>query len=185
MVSWAKMSKTKKLLTRSEYHELLRLGEFSECEFCTPGHRQIILHSAMNWLWIASLSPYWKYHTMFIPRRHITDVDELTTEEFTELKDLKQLALKRYKALDIKWPDGTTVNVFSYMWRVREGGVDQVSKVSKTMHLHLHMWPEDDGLMNSIADPYATEWNPDVLTTLPAIPAPIQTAMSESHPAAA
>lgn len=104
---------------------------------------------------------------MFVPLRHVADVDELTTAEMTELMEIKKLATRQYTQLNLHWPDGTPMNVFTYMWRVRAGGEDLTFNVKKSMHLHLHMWPEKDGLMSSITDPDAANWDPGLLRVRP------------------
>ncbi len=150
-------------MSREEYYSHLKCNDFGECAFCERDKWQVVLYKTHSWTWIASLSPYWKYHTMFVPTRHITDIDELTEEEFSQLKQIKKKALSQYKKADLHWADGIPVNVFSYTWRVRQDGHDTTLNVSKSMHLHLHMWPEKDGMMSSITDPEAFTWNPELL----------------------
>jgi Diadenosine tetraphosphate (Ap4A) hydrolase and other HIT family hydrolases len=150
-------------MSREEYYEHLKSGDFGECAFCEWEKWQTVLYKGKKWLWIASLSPYWKYHTMFIPLRHVTDLDDLTKSEMAELMVIKNIAIHQYAEADLRWPDGTPMNVFTYMWRVREGGNDLTFNVKKSMHLHLHMWLEKDGLMTSITDPDAFSWDPDIL----------------------
>lgn len=154
---------TPHLLSRANYYDHLKANKFGDCSFCEYEKWQIVLFETTNWLWIASLSPYWKYHTMFIPKHHIIDIDELTNAEFAELKYIKKKALNRYAEANLLWPNGNTVNVFSYSWRIREDGIDKTFGVNKSTHLHIHMWPEQDGLMSSITDPEAYTWDTDLL----------------------
>lgn len=151
------------LLSRDEYYDRLRSGGFSECDFCVGESKQIVLNTGTHWLWVASIAPYWRYHTMFVPRRHVADIEELTQEELDELITMKKLALARYAEANITWTDGTPINTFTYMWRVRDGGADLNFKVTKTVHLHVHMWPEVDGFQAFQVDPQAVNWDPNIL----------------------
>lgn len=161
------MQRIHSLMSRDEYYDHLRCNDFGACAFCEWKKWQVVLDRTPNWIWIASLSPYFKYHTMFVPLRHIVDIDELTNAEFDELKIIKRRALDQYVKADLHHPDGQPVNMFSYEWRVRQGGIDKTFGVTKSVHLHLHMWPERDGLMSSITDPEAHMWNTDLLKLKP------------------
>jgi diadenosine tetraphosphate (Ap4A) HIT family hydrolase len=154
-----KKKQVQKLLTRPEYYELIKSLPPSLCLFCEWQEHQIILSKSKYWVWIASNSPYWKYHTMFVPKRHIVDLEDISTEEFEDLKKVKQTALAQYEKADYHWPDGSAVSMFCYTWRVRQDGFDEINKVTKSAHLHIHMSPEQDNRWTPILDPEATKYD--------------------------
>jgi diadenosine tetraphosphate (Ap4A) HIT family hydrolase len=154
-----------KLLSRSEYYSILSKPP-EGCLFCQI-ERQIVLHKRKHWAWIASLSPYFKYHTIFVTMRHITDIQQVSQPEFEDLKIIAAFAEKKYAQAKLQWDDKTPVSLYTYTWRNREHGRDTTHRVNKSTHLHLHMWPERDGLMTSITDPEATTWDPNIFMSNP------------------
>ena len=148
-----------KLLTRKQYYEYIRNLKVNECLFCNYKKYQIVIAESEYWVWIFSRSPYWKWHTMFIPKRHLFSIDKITQKEFLDLAVLKKNAEKRYRKVVKEWEDGEPLSMFFYFWREREGGYDTTHKVQKQEHLHLHMAPERDGTMEKIVDPNATSFD--------------------------
>ena len=151
--------KTLKLLSRKEYYTLLRENPNASCSFCDYDNKQIIIAKSQYWVWIVCLAPYWKWHTMFIIKRHVDKIEEVSLEEFTDLTKFKQLAEKRYKENVKKLEDGDPIDMFFYFWRERENGIDKHFKLKKSIHLHLHMVPERDGTLDKITDPEAKDFN--------------------------
>lgn len=159
------MSTKSPFLSRDEYYSRLRTGDFNDCGFCGDGVKQVVLDKGKHWLWVASISPYWKYHTMLVPVRHISDIEDMTMDEFGELKSMKRRASRRFAESGLSWLDGSPITTFTYMWRVRQGGIDHKFNTIKSTHLHIHMWPETNGRDIFNLDPEATDWNPEILRT--------------------
>ena len=155
---------TLRLLTRDEYYSLISSDQSGACAFCNIGE-QIVLHETTHWVWIASLSPYFKYHTIFVSKRHITGLGQVSQAEFEGFQAISEYAEAKYAAANLTWGDNTPINMYTYSWRYRGGGLDTTHNVKKSMHLHVHMWPERDGLMTSITDPQAVAWDPAIFTT--------------------
>ncbi len=147
-----------KIMNRKQYLDYLKENPDTTCQFCDYNSRQIVLKETKSWVWIANLAPYWKWHTMFIPKSHIEKIEELKLEEFEELSELKNYAEKTYKE-KINPLLEDLIYMFFYFWREREDGFDPHSNIKKPTHLHLHMVPERDGLMNKIVDPDASDFD--------------------------
>lgn len=90
----------------------------------------------------------------------------MTTEEFKDLKTICAYAESKCDAAQLTTAEGAPINLYTYTWRYREGGVDTTHNVRKPTHLHIHMWPERDGLMTSISDPEAHTWDPGIFKSL-------------------
>jgi diadenosine tetraphosphate (Ap4A) HIT family hydrolase len=152
-----------KLLTRDEYYKLLRGTPPNVCLFCRWHDKQIVLAESKYWVWMANLAPYWKFHTMFIPKRHIEDIDLVNEEEFIDLKGIKSIAVEQYKKAKIISPSNTEADLFLYFWKVRNDGFDSANKVTKSTHLHIHMVPDNDNSWIPILDPSAIEYEIELL----------------------
>ena len=78
----------KKLMSRVEYDAWLKGLPDNFCPFCDWRNSQIVLYEGHTWVWVANIAPYWRYHTMFIPKRHITELTEVTVTEMGEFFDM-------------------------------------------------------------------------------------------------
>lgn len=146
----------KKLLSRDEYEQLLKNTPRDVCLLCQT-QEQIVLGSSTHWLWIASLSPYWKFHTLFIPRKHLEDIAELSPELFEDFKTLHQKAKSKVLSLALKHDDGKPIDQFIIMIRLREVAIENGSTYPKPRHLHIHFVPDREGVERFVLDPLAIE----------------------------
>ena len=55
------------------------------CPFCDIYNKQIVLKETKGWQLIANIAPYWKYHTIIVPRRHIVDLPDITSNDHIEI----------------------------------------------------------------------------------------------------
>jgi diadenosine tetraphosphate (Ap4A) HIT family hydrolase len=78
-----------KILSRQEYYEERKKSTSPECVLCHQ--KQLVLGETKYWRWIAARAPYWKYHTMIVPKRHFVELYEINDEEWNELKKLMNL----------------------------------------------------------------------------------------------
>lgn len=79
----------------SDYGDVIRrIAERGECPFCRENlykeHKKPILAEGKSWIVTESSWPYKhsRDHLLFIHSRHITDVRELTIEDFADLQEL-------------------------------------------------------------------------------------------------
>ncbi|MCB9805715.1 HIT domain-containing protein [Candidatus Nomurabacteria bacterium] len=145
-----------KLLSRKEYEELVKSFSDGYCPLCDLG-KQIVLGESDYWVWIANLSPYWKFHTMLIPKRHISDFTDLKIEELEDLQIFYKRIIKHFLSLGIKQDSGSNVDQFVLMIRTRFDSVENGSTYYKPVHLHLHLVPDKEGVDRFIIDPEAIE----------------------------
>ena len=133
-----------KLLSRTEYEEMVKKIPNGDCRLCNLKD-QIMLGNSKYWFWIACLSPYWKYHTMLISKKHIEDIAELTAEEFTDLQNFYQKIKNHLLSLKIKHSDDKPIDQFMLMVRLREENIPGGSVYPKPKHLHIHFIPDREG----------------------------------------
>ncbi|MCL4367096.1 hypothetical protein M1563_02915 [Patescibacteria group bacterium] len=134
-----------KLLSRQEYERWLKTLPRESCTLCEWGKYQIVLKEMHFWVWIACLAPYRKFHTMFIPKRHIESIGELIIWEWLELVRLYQYALWRFRELDI-------TDRYLIFWRKRDSYIDSKTGTRKLTHLHIHFIPDREHCFDPILD---------------------------------
>lgn len=153
----------KKLLTRTEYDSFMKALPENKCTFCEWEKYQVILKEFENWVWIANLSPYWKFHTMIVSKRHFEKYSDMTFKEAGEL--VKVIDYGEKKILDAKLvrDDGTLIEKVVYFWRYRFNRFDPISGTIRPSHFHLHLCADKDHLWDGVLDQNATEWDYKVL----------------------
>lgn len=156
------MSIEQKLLTRGEYEEWIRGMEPNYCAFCDWQKNQLLLVEGRAWLWIASRAPYWRYHTMLIPKRHIVEFNELTVIEMGEFVEMYESAVATLRSADLHNPDGSPIKKYIFFWRLRDDPVDHLSGNLRPGHLHVHVTPDRDHLFDPLLDEEAvrTDFSP-------------------------
>lgn len=153
----------KKLYSRAEYEEMVKGLPEGDCPFCHED-KQIVLGSSQYFFWVASLSPYWRYHTMFIPKRHIEDIAQMSTEEFEDFKELYLRVKDHILSLKLIHTDGKPIDQFILMERIREEGIPGGSTYHKPMHLHLHFVPDREGVNRFNLDATAVDVDIETLS---------------------
>lgn len=141
------------LLTRAEYENALTTIPEKECSFCAWEKYQIRLHEGDHWVWIACRAPYWKYHTMLIPKEHRVQMSDLTVAEMGELFEMYSWAVDRFR---------TKVNQdisLIFFRRFRDGSVVTPFGVKRPNHFHLHLTPDREGLFDPLLEQDATKWD--------------------------
>jgi diadenosine tetraphosphate (Ap4A) HIT family hydrolase len=105
-----------------------------KCVFCDLRDKYIVAEKNGVVLTV-NIFPYINGHLLIIPRRHIEDLDEMTQQEWADIKELSQLGKKLLrKSLGIKsvW----------LLYRMAQG-----FKAQKTVaHAHAHLIPYSDKL---------------------------------------
>ncbi len=110
------------------------------CVFCdTPREDQdrknLILFRAKTCFIILNRYPYTNGHLMAVPYKHTNELNDLSTEEKTELLEL---TIKCKNILGIMKPNG--FNIGMNLGKVAGAGIDD--------HLHFHVVPRWDGDTN-------------------------------------
>ena len=100
------------MLSREEYEKWYKKIPANECTFCNWQKYQIVLKEFDNWIWIACNAPYWRYHTMILPKRHFVKYSDMSfsvsrnlTEGILLCPDDSIFEIK-FPAIDIK---GSTI----------------------------------------------------------------------------
>jgi len=154
-----------KLLSREEYDKKFIPNIPKDvCTFCEWDKYQLVLKEFDHWVWIANIAPYWRWHTMVIPKRHFVEFDEQSYKENGELLDV--LAHVKRKMIDAKLQrsDGSEVKKIVHFWRFRADRYDPISGTVRPDHFHLHITPDKDHLWDPILD--ADAHTCDIFTTL-------------------
>ncbi len=142
-------------LSREDYYRWLKDNQGKTCPFCGYKNNQIILKEFDRWVWIASKAPYWGYHTLLLPKRHVDTFSELSEEEFKDLFTLHNYIVAVYKKADLTWPDGQPIDGFLTFWRERKTNFDSIIGANKISHVHIHYVPETEHSWDAIVDPNA------------------------------
>ncbi len=150
------------LLSRGEYEEWLREIPQGECPFCEWKKYQYVLHESRYWLWIACRSPYWKYHTLLIPKRHFTELNQITVVEMGEFIETYTTATNKFRRLNIVI-DGLPVDRLLFFWRLRDSLHEEGSNTTRIGHFHVHLTPDRAGLIDPAIEENACDWDPKQL----------------------
>ena len=150
------MSKLK-LLSRREYEGWLKAMPPDYCAFCDWRVNQIVLEETPHWLWIANRAPYWRYHTMFVSKRHLRELGELNVSEVGGLVDIYTHAIERFRKAKLARADGTSIQKYVLFWRLRDNLMDVVSGNMRPDHFHIHLAPDKDHLWDPIVDEGAVD----------------------------
>lgn len=136
-----------------------RLEELEgKCAFCSP-QEGLVIREYIYWTWEYCKYPYWKYHTLLMPKRHMTGLSELTKSELVELQTVigkVEMAFIRSGIVSENSTFGTQLLMF---WRKR---FDESYK-KPVAHLHLHVAPERKGHMDLMFSKDATDIDMDLL----------------------
>jgi len=139
-----------KPLPRSAYSK--RSAELNgTCAFCGEIQKELLLESFLYWTWQFSLFPYYRQHTLLIPKRHCIKFEDLTDEEVVELKTIMKEVEKRYRESGIVDKDLPERNQLFIGWRSRA----EVASRPEVAHLHLHIYPDFEGSEEGNLDPEA------------------------------
>ena len=134
-----------RLLSRKGYDELMKDGFSHNCLFCDP-NKQIVLGTSEYWLWVANIAPYWKYHTLFVSKKHKEDIAELTHAEFSDFQHFYSEIKNHLLLLKLKQHDSKPLDQFILMFRIREEDIPDGSIYPKPKHLHIHFVPDRGGV---------------------------------------
>jgi galactose-1-phosphate uridylyltransferase len=145
------------LMTREEYAAWLRSLNPNECAFCDWHRYQIVLISTDHWLWVLNRAPYWRFHTMLIPKSHRVEMSELSVVEVGELFNIYDQAVTVLKSFQPLLPEKDRADRYIFFWRLRSEYVDQVSGEVKLSHFHLHLTPDRDKLFDPLLDDSASK----------------------------
>jgi diadenosine tetraphosphate (Ap4A) HIT family hydrolase len=104
------------------YKKFLKLRR--PCPFCN-GRQRTFLDRKTAYLTYA-LAPYSKYHLLVVPKRHVTALVELTSQEEKDIAELVKVAIKTLHELKVR-------NITSL---VRDSTRDK-----SIAHLHYHVIP--------------------------------------------
>lgn len=117
-----------------------RAAEPGVCVFCaaptSEDGRRLIVHEGRGAFVILNLFPYTSGHLMVVPRRHLSTLAALTSEELQEIATLSQTCER--VLTEAYRPEG--INVGMNLGRPAGAGIAD--------HLHLHLVPRWSGDTN-------------------------------------
>ncbi len=148
-----------KLLTRKEYSEVISKFSKNYCAFCDKNFKQIEVRQTKEWNLVFNIAPYWLYHLIIYPKRHIEKMSEISAEDFEQIKFLYDQALGLYKDNKIKHKNtGKLIDQYVLIFRYRES-TENNFKSYKVRHLHIHISPDCEDSFDPILDKDASETN--------------------------
>lgn len=120
---------------RKNYEQETNPKPKPDCPFCTPEivsqtftDHQGTLFENDHYRWVANWFPRAEAHTMLVPKRHITQLADVTNEE---LIARHELLLQCYRVLQTAFPD-SGVEIFLQTGK---------GSLSSLPHLHWHLVP--------------------------------------------
>ncbi|XVV02505.1 HIT family protein [Actinosynnema sp. CA-248983] len=144
-------------MTRVEYSDWLQTLGADDCALCNWQRYQIVLLSTDHWLWILNRAPYWRFHTMLIPKAHRIEMCELSVVEVGELFSIYGQAVAVLHHLQPLLPEAERADRYIFFWRLRSEYRDRVSGEVKVSHFHLHLAPDQDKLFDPLLDDSAAK----------------------------
>ena len=145
----------KKMLSRKEYEKWFNAYK-GDCMLCDLD-KQFILREYKHWLWIVNIAPYWRYHTMVIPRRHILHLSEIRLSEWTEFRIIYEDVIGAYREAKFKHANGTDIVKYLIMIRARDYNLDHSQDIKRPDHLHIHFLPDAIGKLDPLLEEQASE----------------------------
>ena len=139
-----------KLLKRKDYEKWFAEIPADICTFCEWRKYQMVIKEGYEWVWIANIAPYWKRHTLLLPKRHFESYGDMSNGETIELRQILKFAMEKYEEAGY--------NRFIHFWRKRP----MDNKQKKVKHFHIHLCDDYDGLWDNIVDKKAVEWDVDI-----------------------
>lgn len=128
---------------RSKYIESLsKKKDDDECIFCEAAKNDVndpenlLVRKGELTFTLLNLYPYNNGHLMVVPFRHISDLDDLSNQEGSEI--FRELQLARSALLEICQPHG--FNIGANIGRISGAGIDE--------HIHFHIVPRWSGDTN-------------------------------------
>jgi len=128
---------------RSNYIQSFKhKSDKEECVFCSVSKldmeddESLVVYKSKHCFVMLNLYPYNSGHLMIIPYRHMSDIEELSEEEFADITRLIILS-KRALTISMK-PQG--FNIGANIGKAAGAGIDQ--------HIHFHIVPRWNGDTN-------------------------------------
>lgn len=127
---------------RSNYIDSFKEEKSGECIFCLADKQDLSLDSCLKVLDLKSsyvilnLYPYNSGHLMIVPRRHLSEFDQLTGDELSEMMTAVKLSMKALN--HVMKPQG--FNIGANLGKAAGAGIDD--------HLHFHVVPRWSGDIN-------------------------------------
>lgn len=124
-------------------------SDSEECVFCSVHQLDInddeslVVYKSDLCFVMLNLYPYNSGHLMIIPYRHISDIEEITNDEFAEITKL--ITLSKKALTDLMKPQG--FNIGANIGKAAGAGIDQ--------HIHFHIlprWIGDTNFMPAIGE---------------------------------
>jgi ATP adenylyltransferase len=123
----------------------IRSEKLGTCVFCDQGTScdNLVLCMGKGAFVMLNRYPYISGHLMIIPRRHISQMEDLSRQEKIEIFDLLDLSVRVLK--EVMKPDGFNVGI--NMGKAAGAGIDD--------HLHMHVvprWSGDTNFMSVVGE---------------------------------
>jgi len=94
---------------------------------------------------------------MFITKRHVKELSELSITEMGELIEFYAYAIERFRKAKLSRPDGTEIKKYVFFWRLRDDLFDPISGNKRPDHFHIHLAPDKDHLWDPVIDKDASK----------------------------
>jgi diadenosine tetraphosphate (Ap4A) HIT family hydrolase len=139
------------MMSRAEYDDWIQTLPDETCTFCQWREYQVILKSTDNWMWILNRAPYWPYHTMLVPKRHVVQIHELSVIETGELFSVYSQVVEILVKHEAYIPEALRTGKYIFFWRYRDHQ-GEPSDQRKVEHFHMHIAPDRERMFDPLLD---------------------------------
>lgn len=130
------------IMEREQYHKWIS-EQKAPCILCNAHVNPFVLKDLKHWVWLGSIAPYWEYHSLLVPKRHVEKPSELKVSELMEGLSFLDTIVPKLNAANLTWRDGELVVNWWFMWRYRhKKGTNEGNRTID--HLHVHILPDRD-----------------------------------------
>lgn len=96
---------------------------------------------------------------MFIPKRHVVEMSELSVIETGELFKIYDRAVDVFKSFQDQLPEEDRTGKYIFFWRFRSERSSEKTDQRKLNHFHLHLAPDRERLFDPLLDQSAHNVN--------------------------
>lgn len=130
-----------KPMSRDNYDKFIKTIYADICLFCEYKKYQILIHEWKHWILIQPISPYFKYHVMLCPKKHIKYLSELNKKEQKEFWKADKAICGAYNKIGVKKLRLQVQARFAEKSRIKK----RTFPFAHNEHLHIHYYKFREG----------------------------------------
>lgn len=139
-------------MPRGEYAEWVRFIPAGTCLFCEQKYQRVI-RPFEYWYWTESIAPYAAFQTLLVTKRHILLAEEMTDEEWHELRECVQYIIGQYERAGIQR--------VRQLQHTRIALIRAVGVFNPNAHYHIQFMRYEEGDLDPVM--LETAWQQDLI----------------------